>query len=83
MLSPTFPEVHLPHLADVPLPPMMRLRLRHPKGEPIEDIAAAVDEALARSKQLETCAAAPASRWRSAAAASRISRRWWRPRCGT
>jgi Lactate racemase N-terminal domain len=54
MLSPTFPEVDLPHLADIPLPPMMRLRLRHPKGEPIEDIAAAVDSALARSKQLET-----------------------------
>jgi hypothetical protein len=54
MLSPTFPEIHFPHLADVPLPPMMRLRLHHPKGEPIEDIAAAVDEALARSKQLET-----------------------------
>jgi hypothetical protein len=53
MLSPTFPEVHLPHLADIPLPPMMRLRLHHPKGEPIEDIAAAVDGALARSKQLE------------------------------
>jgi hypothetical protein len=53
MLSPTFPEVHLPHLADVPLPPMMRLRLHHPKGEPIEDIASAVDGALGRSKQLE------------------------------
>jgi hypothetical protein len=53
MLSPTFPEVHLPHLADVPLPPMMRVRLHHPTREPVEDIAAAVDQALARSKQLE------------------------------
>jgi hypothetical protein len=52
MLSPTFPDVHLPHLADVPLPPMLRVRLHHPTREAVGDIAAAVDEALARSKQL-------------------------------
>ena len=52
MLSPTFPEVHLPHLADTPIPPMLRVRLTHPKGGPIADIAGAVDEALARSKRL-------------------------------
>jgi hypothetical protein len=51
MLSPTFPEVHLPHLKDVPLPPMLRLRLTHPKGGPIADVAGAVDEALARSRR--------------------------------
>ena len=51
MLSPTFPEVHLPHLADTPIPPMLRVRLTHPKGGPIADIAGAVDEALARSKR--------------------------------
>ena len=51
MLSPTFPEIHLPHLADTPLPPMLRVRLTHPKGGPIADIAGAVDEALARSKR--------------------------------
>src|ERR687891_2168110 len=52
MLSPTFPDVHLPHLASVPLPPMLRVRLHHPTREAVGDIAAAVDEALARSKQL-------------------------------
>jgi hypothetical protein len=52
MLSPIFPDVHLPHLADVPLPPMLRVRLHHPTREAVGDIAAAVDEALARSKQL-------------------------------
>ena len=51
MLSPTFPEVHLPHLRDVPIPPMLRLRLTHPKGGPIADVAGAVDEALARSRR--------------------------------
>ena len=53
MLSPTFPEVPIPHLADVPIPPMLRVRLAHPKGEPVADIAAAVDEALARSRRLQ------------------------------
>jgi hypothetical protein len=51
MLSPTFPEIHLPHLADTPIPPMLRVRLSHPKDGPIADIAGAVDEALARSKR--------------------------------
>jgi hypothetical protein len=51
MLSPTFPEVRLPHLKNVPIPPMLRLRLTHPKGGPIADVAGAVDEALARSRR--------------------------------
>ena len=53
MLSPTFPRVDLPHLADVPIPPMLRVRLAHPKAEPVADIGAAVDEALARSRRLQ------------------------------
>ena len=53
MLSPTFPEIRLPHLADTPIPPMLRVRLTHPKGGPIADIAGAVDEALARSRRFE------------------------------
>jgi hypothetical protein len=52
MHSPTFPEIRLPHLADTPIPPMLRVRLTHPKGGPIADIAGAVDEALARSTRL-------------------------------
>ncbi|MGH6900533.1 MAG: DUF362 domain-containing protein [Geminicoccaceae bacterium] len=53
MLSPSFPEVRMPHLADVPIPPMLRVRLSHPTGEPVHDIGAAVDEALVRSRRVE------------------------------
>jgi hypothetical protein len=53
MLSPTFPEVRMPHLADVPIPPMLRVGLTHPKGEPVANIGAAVDEALAKSRRFE------------------------------
>jgi hypothetical protein len=53
MLSPTFPVVDLPHLANVPLPPMLRVRLEHPGSEPVADLGAAVDEALARSRRLD------------------------------
>jgi lactate racemase-like protein len=53
MLSPTFPVVDLPHLATVPLPPMLRVRLEQPKREPVADLAAAVDEALARSRRFD------------------------------
>jgi hypothetical protein len=52
MLSPTFPKIDLPHLADVSIPPMLRVRLNHPKGGPIADVAGAVDEALAKSRRL-------------------------------
>jgi hypothetical protein len=53
MQSPTFPVVHLPHLDDVPIPPMMRVRLSHPRGEPIADLDAAVDRALAGSRRFD------------------------------
>ena len=53
MLSPTFPEVRMPHLADVPIPPLLRVGLTHPKGEPVANIGAAVDEALAKSRRFE------------------------------
>ncbi len=52
MLSPTFPKVHLPHLDDVPLPPMQVAKLRHPSCAPIADVMAAVDTALATSHRL-------------------------------
>ncbi|HEX5796650.1 MAG TPA: hypothetical protein VFY19_12480, partial [Geminicoccaceae bacterium] len=52
MFSPIFPEVHLPHLRDVPVPPVARLRLTHPTAPAVADIGAAVDEALARSRRL-------------------------------
>ena len=83
MLSPTFPEIRLPHLADTPIPPMLRVRLTHPKGGPIADIAGAVDEALAKSRRFEELPPGRASRSRSAVAASRTSPRSWRRRCAT
>jgi hypothetical protein len=52
MFSPIFPKVHLPHLDDISLPPMQPARLQHATSEPISDIPAAVDEALARSNRL-------------------------------
>jgi hypothetical protein len=74
MLSPTFPEIHLPHLADTPIPPMLRVRLTHPKGGPIADIAGAA---------LPICTAARAWPWPWVAAASRTFPKWWRQRCAT
>jgi len=52
MFSPVFPKIHIPHLDDIPLPPMQKVRLHHPRSEPIADIAAAVDDALSRSDRL-------------------------------
>jgi hypothetical protein len=49
--SPTFPRIELPHLAEVPIPPMLRVRLEHPTGEPVRDIGMAVDAALAGSRR--------------------------------
>ncbi len=51
MQSPIFPEIRLPHLDEVPLPPVLRIRLEHPKGEPISDLAGAVDQALSGSRR--------------------------------
>ncbi len=52
MLTPQFPEVHLPFLDHVPLPPMRRVRLPQPKGTPIADLEAAVETALGASRRL-------------------------------
>src|SRR5919106_1025380 len=45
MLSPTFPDVHLPHLANVPLPPMLRVRLHHPTRAAVRDTMETVEYA--------------------------------------
>jgi hypothetical protein len=52
MLSPTFPAVHLPHLEQVELPPVMRVRLRHPSAVPVADVEGAVGSAMAKSRRL-------------------------------
>lgn len=52
MLSPSFPVVELPHLRDVPLPPLMQVRLAQPTDPPVADIAASVDAELKKSARL-------------------------------
>lgn len=52
MLSPTFPKVDLPHLADMPLPMMQIAKLHHPRSDAITDVEVAVDGVLAKSNRL-------------------------------
>jgi hypothetical protein len=52
MQSPTFPAIHLPHLEQVELPPVMRVRLRHPSAAPVADVEGAVRAAMAKSRRL-------------------------------
>jgi hypothetical protein len=52
MLSPTFPAVHLPHLEQVELPPVMRVRLRYPGAAPVADVEGTVRDAMGRSRRL-------------------------------
>ncbi len=51
MFSPIFPKIHLPHLADIPLPMMQAVKLSHPNSEAIGDIDTAVVSALANSER--------------------------------
>lgn len=46
MKSPVFPAFRLPHLEDVVLPEMIRVRLRQPENPPLADVTAAVRSAL-------------------------------------
>ena len=49
---PSFPDVRLPLLRDVTLPPVLPVRLSHPHAEPLTDRPTAVRAALARSARL-------------------------------
>jgi len=44
--SPTFPDIVLPHLAEVALPPLRRVRVKQPDAPALPDTAAAVRAAL-------------------------------------
>lgn len=44
--SPSFPDVVLPHLANVPLPDLRRVRVKHPEMPALPDVVAAVRQAL-------------------------------------
>ena len=50
--SPSFPAISLPLLDEVPLPPVQRVRLTHPRAEPIGALDAALERALAASVRL-------------------------------
>jgi hypothetical protein len=52
MASPAFPVLRFPHLDSVTLPKVARVRLNHPKGQPITDVAAAVRMAVQGSARL-------------------------------
>lgn len=52
MQSPVFPAIHIPLLEGVGPPPLMRVRLPQPKGNPIADIKGAVVRALIGAKKL-------------------------------
>jgi hypothetical protein len=52
MLSPTFPAVHLPHLEQVELPPVRRVRLHHPSAAAVADVEGAVRDAMGKSRRL-------------------------------
>ena len=53
MLSPRFPAVRLPYLDQVELPPVMRVRLRHPHADPHPDVEGAVAAAVRASPSLQ------------------------------
>ena len=48
MKSPIFPEVRIPVLDTVTPPPLMRVRLPQPKGEPVADIEGTVSSGPCR-----------------------------------
>jgi hypothetical protein len=52
MQSPVFPAVHLPHLDDVPLPDVMRARLKHKDAAAVPDIETAVRAEIGKSRRL-------------------------------
>ena len=52
MNNPVFPEIRLPVLDSVELPPVLRVGLSHPHAEPVAHIGDAVRSALAGSRRL-------------------------------
>ncbi|MBD3306856.1 DUF2088 domain-containing protein [candidate division KSB3 bacterium] len=54
MQSPIFPAIHIPHLEQVTLPPVHRVRLTHPRGTPVADLSQTVTAALEASQKFST-----------------------------
>lgn len=52
MKSPVFPAVRLSLLDGVEPPPLIRVALSHPRGDPIDDVTSAVARALAGARRL-------------------------------
>ncbi len=53
MPSASFPALTFPHLASVQLPQVRRVRLSHPHGNPVEDVADRVRDAVLSSPRLK------------------------------
>lgn len=54
--SPAWPLLHFPHLSQVELPSLQRVRLKHPGARPVASIPAAVTEGLAKCARLQALA---------------------------
>ena len=52
LCTPTFPEVHIPGLSDQPIPRFTGVAVRQPELQPVADLDAALDKALAASAPL-------------------------------
>ena len=51
--SPSFPVIRLPHLAEVKLPPLHRVRIRHPKAPTLQNLEKRVADALESCHHLQ------------------------------
>ena len=52
-LSPRFPEISFPHLAEVELPQLHRVRIKHPIAPPLQNLEQSVATALDRCQHLQ------------------------------
>ena len=50
--SPAFPAIRFPHLADVELPPLHRVRIRHPDAPALQNLEKRVADALKKCQHL-------------------------------
>lgn len=50
--SPHFPAIHIPFLDDVTPPPLMRVRVPQPRGDPVRDLEGTIAASLAGARKL-------------------------------
>ncbi len=51
--SPAFPAIKFPHLAGVILPPLHRVRIKHPEAPALQNLEKTVDDALESFRHLQ------------------------------